>query len=128
MKPIHFIAAILLGLSGLTFAAGGHEHGHEHKPLHGGIVAEVKDMDYELVAKPEQIQLFLRNHGKAVDVSQASARVTLLSGADKQEVELKPNGDRLEANGSFKTAAGAKILVTVTFASRKISTARFTLK
>ena len=42
MKPIHLIAAITLGLSGLAFAAGGHDHGHEHKPLHGGIITEVK--------------------------------------------------------------------------------------
>lgn len=126
MKPIHLIAVVSLGLSGLAFAAGG--HGHEHKPLHDGMVTEVKDMDYELLAKPEQIQLFLRDLGKPADVSQASARVTLLSGAEKQEVELKPNGDRFEANGSFKTAAGSKALVTVTFASKKTSTARFTLK
>ena len=73
MKLIHLITAITLGLSGLAFAAGGHDHGHEHKPLHGGIVTEVKDMDYELVAKPEQIQLFVRDHGKPADVSKASA-------------------------------------------------------
>ena len=128
MKPIHLLAAFTFSMSGLAFAAGGHDHGHEHKPLHGGVVSEVKDMDYELVARPEQIQLFLRDHGKPADVSQTSARVTLLSGADKLEVELKPNGDRLEANGSFKTAAGTKALVTVTFAGKKTSTARFTLK
>ena len=128
MKPIHLIAAIVFSLSGYVFAAAGHDHGHEHQSLHGGVVTEVKDMDYELVTKPEVIRLYLRDHGKPVDVSQSSARVTLLSGADKQEFELKPNGDRLEANGSFKTAAGTKALVTVTFAGKKTSTARFTLK
>ena len=45
MKPIHWIATIALGLSGFAFAAGGHDHGHEHKSLHGGIVTEVKDVD-----------------------------------------------------------------------------------
>ena len=52
MKPIHLLAAFAFSLSGNAFAAGGHDHDHEHKPLHGGIVSEVKDMDYELVAKP----------------------------------------------------------------------------
>jgi hypothetical protein len=40
-------------LAGSAFAAGDkHDHAHEHKPLHGGVVVEVKDMDYELVARP----------------------------------------------------------------------------
>jgi hypothetical protein len=35
-------------------------------------VVEVKDMDYELVAKPATvIQLYLRDHGKPADVSKA---------------------------------------------------------
>jgi ABC-type nickel/cobalt efflux system permease component RcnA len=39
--------------AGTAHAAGEkHDHAHEHKPLHGGVVVEVKDMDYELVAKP----------------------------------------------------------------------------
>jgi len=37
--------------------------------MHGGVVVEAKDMGYELVAKPTTIQLFLRDHGKAADVS-----------------------------------------------------------
>ena len=28
---------------------------HSHAPLHGGVVTEVGDMDYELVAQPERI-------------------------------------------------------------------------
>ena len=73
MKPIHLLAAFTFSMSGLAFAAGGHEHGHAHQPRHGGVVSEVKDMDYELVAKPHLIQLHLRDHGKAVDVSKTNA-------------------------------------------------------
>jgi hypothetical protein len=69
MKPIHLLAAVTFSMSGLAFAAGGHDHGHEHKPLHGGVVSEVKDMDYELVAKPDLIQLYLRDHGKPENAS-----------------------------------------------------------
>ncbi len=54
------------------------------------------------MAKPTVIQLYLRDHGKPADVSKATAKVTLLTGTEKQEVELKPAGDKLEANGSFK--------------------------
>ena len=86
MKTQALLASIALALAGSAFAAGEHNHAHEHKPLHGGLVVEVKDMDYELVAKPTVIQLHLRDHGKPTDVAKASAKLTLLSGAEKQEV------------------------------------------
>lgn len=128
MKTHALLASIALALSAPAFAAGDkHDHAHEHKPLHGGVVIEVKDMDYELVAKPTTIQLFLRDHGKAADVSKASAKVTLLTGTEKQEVELKPAGDKLEATGSFKVGPGTKAVAVVTVAG-KPATARFTLK
>jgi hypothetical protein len=106
-----------------VFAAGA----HDHKPLHGGVVAEVKDVDYELVAKPSTIQIYVRDHGKPVDLSKATAKVTLLTGTAKQEVELKPAGDRLEAGGSFRVGAGTKAVAVVTI-NGKPATARFTLK
>ncbi|WCM91267.1 hypothetical protein M5C99_12630 [Acidovorax sp. NCPPB 2350] len=108
-------------------AAGEHAHGHAHQPLHGGTVVEVKDMDYELVAKADVLQLYLRDHGKPVDVAQASARLTLLAGADKQEVALAPAGDRLEARGSFKVAPGTKALAQVNRGG-KVATVRFDLR
>ncbi len=127
MKPIHLIAAVTLSMSGLTFAAGGHDHGHEHKPLHGGVVSEVKDMDYELVAKPDLIQLHLRDHGKLVDVSKSNAKLTILVGADKQEVELKPAGQKLEAAGSFKLD-NSKIVALISVPGKAPATVRFVLK
>jgi hypothetical protein len=98
-----------------------------HKPMQGGVLATVKDVDYELVAKPDVLQLFVRDHGKPVDVSKATAKVTLLSGADKQEVELKPTGDKLEAKGSFKVSPGTKVVAQVNSAG-KTASARFVLK
>jgi hypothetical protein len=127
MKLISTIIGLMLMASSTVFAADKHDHGHEGKPLHGGLVAEVKDMDYELVAKPDVLQLYLRDHGKAVDVSKATAKITLLSGADKQEVDLKPTGDKLEAKGSFKVTPGTKVIAQVSIAS-KTATARFILK
>ena len=83
MKTQSILASITLALAGSAFAAGDkHNHAHEHKPLHGGVVVEVKDMDYELVAKATVIQLYLRDHGKPADVSKASAKVTLLTGTE----------------------------------------------
>ena len=127
MKLISTTFALMLMASGIVFAADKHEHGHEDKPLHGGLVTEIKDMDYELVAKPDVLQLYVRDHGKPVDVSKATAKITLLSGSDKQEVELKPSADRLEAKGSFKVTPGTKVVAQVNLAS-KAATARFVLK
>jgi hypothetical protein len=126
MKTLTLLAA--LALSAAAHAAGDHHHaGDDHKPLHGGIVAATKRMDYELVAQPTTIRLYLRDHGKAADTSKASARLTLLSGSEKQEVELKPAGDKLEATGSFKLGPGTKAVAVVTLAGKPLGTVRFVL-
>jgi hypothetical protein len=130
MKTLTRIAtASLLALTASAWAARDkHGHGHEHKPLHGGVVVEVKDVDYELVAQPALLQLFLRDHGKQTDVSKTTAKLTLLSGAEKQEVELKPAGGKLEAAGTFKVGPGTKVVAVVTTAGKPVSTVRFALK
>ena len=120
------LAAIALSLAANVYAAG--QHGHEDKPQHGGIVAEAKGVSYELVATSTRLQLHLRDHGKAMDVSKASAKLRLLSGGDKQEVELKPAGNRLEASGSFKVAAGTKVVAQVSNAGKPAGTVRFVIK
>lgn len=129
MKTQTFLAAFALTLAGSAYAGGDHHHaGDDHKPMHGGVVAASKVMDYELVAKPTSIQLHLRDHGKPADASKASAKLTLLSGIEKQEVELKPAGDKLEATGSFKVGPGTKAVAVVTIAGKPAGTVRFALK
>ena len=128
MKTQALLAAIALSLAGSALAASAkNNHAHDHKPMHGGVVVEGKDFDYELVAKPTVIHLHLRDHGKAVDITKASAKLTLLSGTQKQEVELKSAGDRLEATGSFKVGPGTKAVAVVTVAG-KPATVRFAMK
>ena len=127
METQAFFALITLALAGSAFAASARcDHAHDHKPLHGGVLVDVKDIDYELVARPTTIQLYLRDHGKVIDVYRASARITLLTGTERQQVELKPAGEKLEAVGSFKVGPGTKAVAVVTIAG-KPSTARSTL-
>jgi len=130
-KPLRRLLtlAALTTASLLAPALPAHAHGeaHSHAPQHGGVVVEVKDMDLELVAKPDVLQLYLRDHGKPADVSKASAKVTLLNGTEKQEATLAPAGDRLEAKGSFRIAPGTKALAQVTVGSKVLS-ARFEIK
>lgn len=130
MKAIHLLATVALGFAGSAYAADNHvhDHGKDHMPAHGGIVAEVNHADFELVAKPKTIQLYARELGKALDVSKGSARLTLLSGKEKQEIELKAAGDRFEATGAFNVAAGTKVVALVTLPGKPAATARFVLK
>ena len=125
MKFVQIIAALVLAATGTAFAA--EDHSHSTKPLRGGVLVVVKDVEYELVAKPDTLQLHLRDHGKQVDVSKGNAKLTLLVGTDKQVVELKPAGDKLEAKGNFKVPAGTKVVAVVSLVG-KSSTARFVLK
>lgn len=124
MKKFAVIAAFLAAVAApaITLAAD------DHSAKHGGIMVPGKEADYELVAKPDTVQLYVYDHGKPMDVSKATAKLTLLSGAEKQEVNLAPAGDKLEAKGSFKVGAGTKAVAVVTNSGKTLGTARFSLK
>lgn len=132
MKIVTWLACAALALSGAAFAAADHDHGHEHQPLHGGVVVEASDIDFELVASAELVTLYVRDHGKPASTAGASGRITLLHGRDKAEAALSPAGDnRLEARpgaGGFKLGSGAKALASVALAGKKPVNVRFVLK
>lgn len=125
MKFNHALFALAISVSGTAFAS---EKDHDSKPVHGGVVTQAKDIDYELVASASKLQLHVRDHGKPVDVSGMTAKVTLLAGTEKQEVELKPAGAALEASGSFKVGAGTKVVAAVSKAGKAVASVRYTLK
>lgn len=125
MKFHTLTLAALLGITSLTFAAPGQ---HEHVAKHGGIVVETKQGDLEIVAKPELIQIYIDDHGKPVKLEGAKAKVTLLNGTEKTDIELRTVGDKLEAKGSFKAVKGTKGVAVVTLAGKPAVTARFELK
>ena len=126
MKFSQVLIALAVSISGTAFAAD--DHGHEAKPMHGGVTAQAKDVDYELVAKADKLQLFMRDHGKPFDVSGMTAKATLLAGSDKQEVQLQPVDGKLEAAGNFKDASGTKAVVAVSKVGKAVASVRFTLK
>ena len=123
MKYQIILIATLLAVSSLANAS----KDHDHAPKHGGIVTEVKHLEYELVAKPDLIRLYVRDHGKAIDISKATAKLTLLTGAEKQEIELKSVDGTFEAKGVFKVAPGTKAVAAITTGSMT-TTARFAIK
>ena len=124
-------AALALAALATTAAHAACDHGagHDHQPQHGGIVAEVNDMDYELVAKPDTLTLHLRDHGKPLALDGASAKLTLLNGSEKTEATLSPAGEgKLQAKGSFKIAPGTKVVALVTVPGKKAANVRFAVK
>lgn len=142
MKFINLIlsAAAVTLLSTTAIAADDHKdhnhddkkggtHAHDVKSMYGGIVTEVKDINYELVAKPDSITLYVNDHGKPVETKGATASITLLSAANKAEVALAPAGEnKLEAKGTFKIGAGTKAIAKVTLAGKPAQNVKFTLK
>lgn len=62
MKLSQLILALSVSISGAAFAAD--NHGHDLKPMHGGAVAEAKEVEYEFVASADKLQLYMRDHGK----------------------------------------------------------------
>ena len=126
MKFSQVLIALAVSISGTAFAAD--DHGHEAKPMHGGVTAQAKDVDYGLVAKADKLQLLMRDHGKPFDVSGMTGKATLLAGSDKQEVQLQPVDGKLEAAGNFKVASGTKAVVAVSKVGKAVASVRFTLK
>ncbi len=100
----------------------------DHSAKHGGIFVETKALDFEIVARPDAIQVYVADHGKPVKLDGAKGKVTLLSGAEKTETELVPAGDKMEAKGAFKVAKGTKGIASVTLAGKGAATARFEVK
>ena len=127
MRTQFIVAALALAGAATSFAAGNDKQ-DDHTPQHGGLVVPGKEADFELVAKADILQLYVNDHGKPMDLSKASAKLTLLTGTAKQEVELKPAGNKLEARGSFKIGTGTKAVAVVSNNGKTLGTARFTLK
>lgn len=123
MKLKTLIIAAAIAIAGPALAEK-----DDHTPKHGGIVVEGKDLDFEIVAKADIIQVYVQEHGKKVSLDGAKGKMTLLSAAGKADVELVPVGDKMEAKGSFKVAKGTKGVVSVTLAGKPAATARFDLK
>ncbi len=120
--------SILALTSILTLPAIVQAHG-DVEPKHGGVVAIVKDIDYELVAKPNTVTIYVEDHGKSVDTKTATAKVTMLTGSQKSEVRLTPAGDnKLEAKGKFDAKDGTKVIAIITFAGKPATTVRFEIK
>ncbi|MEY3814946.1 MAG: hypothetical protein RJA18_1411 [Pseudomonadota bacterium] len=122
MKSMMVIAALLISFISPVHAGAG----HELKPMHGGVIVEVKDIDIELVAKADSLSMYLTDHGKPIPLDGGTAKLTILIGSEKKEYELLPNGGKFEVKGNFAISKGAKAIAVIKIKT-KVITARFNL-
>ena len=114
-----FVATLSLIVTAAAFAGG------DFKPKYGGVVQEVSEIQYEVVATPNGIAIYVEDHSKKVDTKGASAKVSLLNGIEKSEVTLVPAGaNKLDAKGSFNVKSGTKVTAVVTLAGKAPRTIR----
>ena len=103
--------------------------GHDHGPKYGGVVREVKNVTYELVAKPDSLTLYVNDLGKPVPTLGAQANAVIYAGNDKTTVKLAPAGEnRMMAKGNFRVGVGVRVAVTASLPGKPADKATFKLK
>ena len=102
-------------------------HGSGH-PRHGGIMQVANHVNFELVVEPNAATLYLVDHDAPMPTQGMSGKMTILSGQEKTEVEIKPiDGNKLQATG-VKMGRGAKVVAVLNNVGGKTTTVRFAIK
>lgn len=108
-----------------AFAGAGHDHG----PKYGGVVRELHNVAYELVATPDALTLYVSDHGKPISTQGASAEAVIYAGNGKTTVKLEPAGEnRMVAKGNFKVGIGVRVVLMTTLPGKTTARATFNLK
>ncbi|MBU0785109.1 MAG: hypothetical protein KJ798_14000 [Gammaproteobacteria bacterium] len=95
-KLTSFLAAVALAAAFASNSVWAQKDDHSMNPQHGGVVVEASHVQFELVSGPDGVQLFARDHGKPVDMSKATGKLTmLLNNKDKLDVELTGQAESL---------------------------------
>lgn len=98
------------------------------RPLHGGIVQQVQDLDFELVPQADGAILYLRDHEQPLASAGVRGRLSVLNGSYRAEAELQPAGEnRLRVSG-VKLDKGARAVATLSGVQGKTLTVRFVVK
>jgi len=122
---LSFVTLVLLGVLPLNVAQA---HGGT-QPEHGGVVQLVGDMTFELVARPDGVELYVEDDGEEVNSADLAAKLTIVNAGAKSEVVLAPAaGNKFEAKG-VKIASGAKVTALLTLKDKQSKiAANFTIK
>lgn len=121
-KTFLLITVLSLGLGAAPVAQADSVPAH-----HGGQVQDAGPYHFELVAKANELTLYvLGSGGKKVETQGATGSATVLSRKAKETVSLAPaGGNAIKGSGKFEIAADTKIAVSLTFAGQQPVQARF---
>ena len=99
------------------------------QPEHGGVVQLVGDMTFELVARPDGVELFVEDDGEEINSAEFAAKLTIVNAGAKSEVVLAPaTGNKFEAK-TVKIAPGSKVTALLTLKDKQSKiAANFTIK
>lgn len=126
MTKTKLIGAALLALGTLT-APVAWAHGAAG-PKHGGVVQVANDVSFELVGDADGATIYLVDHDMPMPSAGITGKLTVLTGTQKTEAEVKPAGDnKLKATG-IKLASGAKVVAVLSNVAGQTATVRFTAK
>lgn len=125
---VRFLAP-LISIAMLLSASPLWAHESHLKPMYGGLTADASVFQVELVMKGNQATLHVTEHGAPVETRNASGKLTVLSGKDKEEAVLTPNGfQSVGAKLKVQPAKGAKAVVVIDVPGKGTGNVRFTLK
>jgi hypothetical protein len=103
--------------------------GHGHAPKYGGVVRELQNVAYELVAKPDSLTLYVTDHGKLVSTQGATAEAVIYAGNEKTTVKLASAGEnRMIAKGNYRVGVGVRVGLTITLTGKVPAKTTFNLK
>jgi len=126
MNAKQLIQIVALSLGALTLnQAMAHGAG---QPLHGGIVQEANDVNFELVTEADGATIYLVDHDEPMSSKGIAGKLTVLQGVKKTEVDVKEAGEnKLRATG-IKIGKGDKVVAVLNNVEGKTVTVRFTVK
>jgi hypothetical protein len=89
------------------------------QPEHGGVVQLVGDMTFELVARPDGVELFVEDDGEEINSAEFAAKLNIVNAGAKSEVVLAPaTGNKFEAKG-VKVGPGSKVTALLTLKDKQ---------
>lgn len=126
MKINRLISILIITAGFITPALAGPNH--DLKPKHGGIVTESRDVTLELVVLGDQVNLYISDHGKILNMKELNGKLTVLSGSVKTEHIFAPTEQYLTATGIANLTKGSILVATITGYQGKTLNARFVYK
>lgn len=121
MKALRVLGVLMLLASAVALGHG------STKPLHGGVVQLVGEISFELVTRPEGVELYVIDDGEEIDSGTMSASLTVDAAGTKSEVAMLAAGGNKFVSKGTKVPSGAKVVATLVAANQAKTKARFTI-